>query len=431
MSKKLYDFCAYLNPRILIMLMLGFSSGLPLALTGSTLTMWITEVGIDKTTIGLFAIIGIPYSLKFLWAPAIDFINLPILSSLLGRRKSWIIFTQFCLVLSIVVLGYSQPEDRLSFTAIMAITVAFFSASQDIVVDAYRLELLTEKEQSLGVSSYIMGYRIGMLVAGAQALFMAEYLDWSTVYLIMAIAIAVVMSVVIFLPEPDVLVNNRFFSPNVFFRRKEQGIMIIFRKTIIQPFTDFAKKDSWFALLMLVLLYKIGNAFAANMATPFYVELGFSKSEIATIVKTYGLIATISGALLGGSIIHRLGLAKGLWISGIAQLLSILLYIVQEYYGYNKMILVLTISFEDLASGMGSAAIFAFVSSLCSNPLYTATQYALISSLSSVGRTFISSASGYIAEVYGWSNLFIFSTLLAVPGLLVLFYLHFNHKIKT
>ena len=431
MRRRLSNLFVYFNPRILSMLMLGISCGIQLLLTGSTLTMWFTEVGVDKTTIGLASLIGFPYSFKFLWAPAMDFVSIPVLSNLLGRRKAWIVLMQFCLIICIIIMGYSKPEDMLSFTAMMAVFVAFFSASQDIVVDAYRLELLSEKEQGPGVSSYITGYRIGMLIAGAQALFMAEYMDWSTVYLIMAIIIGVAMSIVLFLAEADVNVNTKFFSKSVFFRRKEKGIMIIVRKTIIQPFTDFAKKDGWLAMLLLILLYKMGNAFVGHMANPFYIELGFSKSEIATIVKTYGLIATIVGALVGGSIVHKYGMAKGLWIGGIAQLLSILLYIVQEYFGYNNLVLVLTISLEDLASGMGSAAVFTFISRACSNPLYTATQYALISSLSAFGRSFVSSGSGYVAEVYGWTNFFVFSTLLTVPGLIVLFYLHFNNKIKS
>lgn len=431
MRKRISNLSIYFQPRILTMLMLGISSGLPLLLTGSTLTVWLTEVGVDKTTIGLFAMVGMPYSLKFIWAPLIDFVKLPILSDLLGRRKSWLILSQFLVVIAILILGFAKPEEQLKLCAILAIFTAFISATQDIVVDAYRIELLKPEEQGPGISSYITGYRVGMLVAGAQALFLAEYLDWSVVYFIMAIIIAVIMSISLFLPEPDVNVNIRKFSSSVLMRRKEKGLRVIFRRTIVQPFADFASKNGWLAMLILIMLFKLGNAFAGHMATPFYIELGFSKSEIATIVKTYGLVATISGALLGGAIMRAYGIARGLWITGIAQLLSILLYIVQEYYGYNTLALVFTISFEDLASGMGSAAIFTFVSGICSNPLYTATQYALISSITSLGRTFFSSGSGYVAEVYGWTNFFIFSTLLAIPALLVLFYLHFNNKIKA
>ncbi|AZL15094.1 AmpG family muropeptide MFS transporter [Rickettsiales endosymbiont of Stachyamoeba lipophora] len=417
-------FRIYTNPRILAMALLGLTCGLPLVLTGSTLSMWFTEIGVEKSTIGLFAIVTIPYSLKFLWAPIIDFVPLPYLSDALGRRKSWIILSQALLIVSLVLLGFSKPENRLLFTALISIAVAFFSATQDIVVDAYRLELLNKNQQAPGIAAYIVGYRIGMLISGAGALFMAEVIEWSTVYTIISLIIMVSMSIVFFMAEPDVEIKKVFFSSNVFMRRKEKAAMIILRKTIIAPFKDFMQKNHWLLILIFIMFFKLGDAFAGHMANPFYVELGFSKTEIATIVKTYGLLATLLGTTLGGSIIYRYGLAKGVLVCGILQALSNLFYILQNEVGYNTLILALTISVENLVGGMGSAALLAYLSRLCNNPQFTATQYALLSSTASLGRTFLSSSSGFVVDSFGWNSFFIISTILALPALFIFIFIN-------
>ncbi|MBN8827429.1 MAG: MFS transporter [Sphingobacteriia bacterium] len=411
---------------MLIMLILGLSSGLPLVLTGTTLTVWLHEIGVNKTTIGLFAIVTIPYSFKFIWAPIIDFMKIPMLTNLLGRRKSWLITTQFFLIIAIILLAYSDPVTRLTYTALASIFLAFCSATQDIVVDAYRLELLSEKEQGPGVSSYVIGYRIGMLISGAQTLFMAEFFEWSTVYALMAIVISGVMVFVFFIPEPKVNLTSKVN----YSIKKVDGIFEIIQKTILAPFADFIQKKNWIALLLLAMLYKLSIAFAGHISQIFYVELGFSKGDIATYVKSYGLIATITGTFIGGALLFKVGLNRALWICGIMQMVSCLMYIVQEYFGYNKLALVFTISIEDLASGMGGAVMLTYLSTLCTNPLFTATQYALISSISSFGRTFISTGSGFVAENLGWTGFFIFSTLLSIPGLIVLGYLNFKGSIK-
>lgn len=406
----------YLKPRVLAVAFLGFSSGLPLALTLSTLSVWLAESGVDKTTIGLFAAIGTPYALKFLWSPLIDGLSLPFFTRWLGRRRGWMIFSQIMLIASIIGLGTSNPAEQPFITAMWALCVAFTSATQDIVIDAYRVEILEEREQGAGAALIVFGARIGLLVSGAGALFLADHINWQLVFYCMAGCIGVGMITALLIGEPK---NHR--EPLL---ASEKGSTIEkFEKWLLHnvasPFLDFMKRPAWVVILLFIIFYKFGDAFAGVMTGPFLIDIGFSKTEIAAIVKTFGLGATLIGAFIGGWIVYRFGIIPSLWICGVLQMLSNLMFAVQAYFGNDPYLLGLTISIENLSGGMGTAAFVAYLSSLC-NISYTATQYALLSSLTAVGRTWLSASSGWFVEQLDWFYFFIFSTAVALPGLLLL-----------
>ncbi|MFN7094698.1 MAG: AmpG family muropeptide MFS transporter, partial [Burkholderiales bacterium] len=385
--------------------------------------VWLTEVGVDKSTIGLFASVAIPYSLKFLWAPFMDSLNVPVLTKYLGRRSSWIVVSQLLLMLSIVLLGSADPTIDPIKTAIAALIVAFCSASQDIVVDAYRVELLPKEMQGTGAAMHVFGYRVGMLLSSAGALYLAEYYSWFTVYTIIAIFVVAGLVAVLITGEPDINKSTLSLYEKAQKTREQREMRHYWLKhTLIDPFTDFMKRNHWLAILIFIILYKLGDALAGVMTNTFLVEIGFSKTEIATIVKTYGFVATILGSFIGGALVYKYGVLNILWIGGILQMLSNLMFAVQSYIGYDTDILAITIAVENLTGGIGSAAFVAYISGLCSVS-FTASQYALLSSLAAVGRTVFASFSGYMAEHWGWVEFFVLTTGAAIPGLLVLWYL--------
>ena len=415
----------YFRFRILSMAILGCACGIPLVLTASTLMVWLTEIGIDKTSIGLFASIGVPYSLKFLWAPVLDYVNIPYLTNQLGRRRSWLLCSQFLLCITLILMAFSSPEENLWYTAFLSFMVAFFSATQDICVDAYRIELLSKEEQGPGISAYIIGYRIGMLMAGAGSLFLAEIFDWSIVYTIMVCILASCICLVFFIEEPEYM-PQKLFSVSSFMRRKEVAMAIIIQKRVIAPFKDFMTKESWLLILIFIMLFKLGDAFSGHMANTFYIEMGFSKREIAAIVKTYGLFATIFGSIVGGIMLSRLGIKKSIYMCGFLQFFSNILYIVQYYAGDDIMVLAATISVENFISGLSNPVLLTYLGSLCTNSLYTATQYSLMSSIISLGRTFFSSASGLVVDKYDWVIFFSVSASLCIPGILVYWFINYK-----
>ena len=399
------------NPRLIVILLLGFSSGLPLVLTLQTLGAWLKEVGVDKTTIGLFALAGTPYTLKFLWAPLVDRLEIPVLGRLLGRRRSWGLLVQAGLMVSIIGLGLSNPAQHAGTTAAWALAVTTFSATQDIVVDALRVELLAPEQQGAGATASQYGYRIGMLVSGAGALFLADHRAWPVVYMVMALLGAVGMVTLVVMTEP---VSRRAA------RLDEAGRPLRWiESAVVRPFLDFTRRPGWIAILSFVLLYKFGDALLGIMANPFYLEMGFTKSEIAAISKIFGLSMTLAGVALGGVLVSRIGLLKSLLICGIAQAATNLLFAMQAMRGDDRSFLMLTIGADNLAGGMASTALIAYLSSLC-NVAYTATQYALLSALSAFARTILSSSSGWIADHATWVAFFVISTLAAVPGLVLL-----------
>jgi len=406
----------YRDRRVLAILALGVSSGLPLLLTFSTLSAWLATEGVSKASIGLFAAVGLPYSLKFLWSPLIDGLPLPLFGRL-GQRRGWAILVQLLLIAAILALGSLTPAQEPVATAALALLVAFLSASQDIVIDAYRVEILGPEQQGAGATMIQMGYRIGLLIAGAGALYLADAFGWHVAYAVMALLIGIGIATILLNPEPAAAAPAARAA-----RRTALPLALWARAHVLEPFADFMRRSAWLAILLFIVLYKLGDAVAGVMANPLYIGLGFSLSEIASVSKVFGFFATLAGAFLGGLMATRLGLFPALLICGVAQSAANLMYALQAIAGHNVAMLALTIATENITGGMGSAALVAYLSGLCSRG-YTATQYALLSSLATVGRTLISSTSGFLAEELGWIGFFTAATFLGVPGLIALLWL--------
>ncbi len=404
----------YRQPQILAILALGIFSGLPLALTASTLGAWLTEAHVDKTSIGLFAAVTTPYALKFLWSPLIDGTSFPLLSRLFGRRRGWLIATQVALMASIALLAFANPEVSPWFTALCALLVAIASASQDIVIDAYRVERLSPEQQGAGAAAIVLGYRLGMIISAAGALYLASFMSWKSTYLVMALFMGIGIVVTFLSSEPP---EGKEPSP-AYHGNLRQWL----RDAVIAPFADFMTRPHWLAILLFILLYKLGDAFMGVMTNPFLLEIGFEKQQIATVVKLYGVIATILGSFIGGAMVFRLGTARTLWVCGIFHMLTNLMFVAQAKIGADVTFLGLSISLENISGGMGTAAFVAFMSSL-THVRFTATQYALLSSFSAFGRTWLSTPAGWFADTMGWEGFFILATALAIPGLITLAWL--------
>lgn len=409
-------FAVYGDRRIVAIFFMGFSSGLPLALSGATLAVWMAESRVSLTTIGFFALVGISYNLKFLWAPLMDRGRIPWLTRRLGRRRSWALATQVVLMAALVGLGHSDPAADLEKTALLAALVAFFSASQDIVIDAFRIDLLADHEQGAGAASTQLGYRGGMLASGAGALYAATYGGWPLAYMVMAGFIIVGMAAVLLTPEPEDNGTGAEKEAVISFSRQ-------LHEAVVAPFTDFVRRHGqWMAILVFIMLYKFGDALAGVMASPFYVAMGFTKIEIADVSKIFGVAATVVGIVVGGAMVYRMGIFRALLLCGILQALSNLMFAYQATVGHDVGLLVATIGLENVTGGMGSAAFVAYLSSLCSRA-FSATQYALMSSVMALGRTVLASGGGWAAQELGWVTFFIASTGAAVPGLLLLLWL--------
>jgi MFS transporter, PAT family, beta-lactamase induction signal transducer AmpG len=414
-SALLASLRVYGDRRMLAILLMGFASGLPLALTGSTLAIWLKESGVSLTAIGLFALVGLSYNLKFLWAPVVDRVALPGLTRMLGRRRSWALCIQAALALALLAMGTSDPASQPWRVALIAVLVAFLSASQDIVIDAYRVELLSEAEQGAGAAATQTGYRIGMIASGAGALYVAAFLDWFWAYAAMAALVLVGAATVLMTREPKVTA------------RAPGGA---FRAAILEPFLDFARRRAWLVILIFVVLYKFGDALAGVMSSPFYIAIGFSKTDIANIAKLFGLVASITGLWLGGILVYRRGVMPALMLCGILQMLSNLMYVVQLWSGPDVGMLKLTIAVENVTGGMSSAAFVAYLSRLCS-PAYTATQYALLSALAATARTVLASSGGWFADRMGWAPFFVLATIACLPGLMLLGWLMYDSRVAA
>ncbi len=389
------------NRRIGVITVLGFASGLPLALTGGTLQAWMAVEGVDLRTIGIFTLVGLPYTVKFLWAPLMDRYALPFL----GRRRGWILAAQLVLLILIVAMGLSSPKNAPWLVALLALLIAFTSASQDIVVDAYRTDLLREKERGLGAAVFVTGYRMAMLVSGALALILSESLGWRLTYTLMAVLMISGAMATFWGPEPE-----EVSAPPQSLSEAVSG-----------PLKEFFSRPSAWAFLVLIILYKIGDAFAGSLTTAFLIRgPGFSVGEVGAINKGLGLIATIVGALFGGVLMARMGLYRSLMAFGVLQAVSNLSFMGLAYVGKVYSMMVLAVAFENLSGGMGTAAFVAFLMALCDNR-FTATQFALFSALASLGRVFVGPPSGFLAHEVGWTVFFFITFLAALPGLALLF----------
>lgn len=383
------------------LLLLGFASGLPLLLIGSTLKTWMTLEKVDLGAIGWFSLASLPFSFKFLWSPFLDRFTLPFL----GRRRGWLILTQVALILAIALLGLQQPKQALQLVAINAIVIAFLSATQDIATDAYRTDVLTNLEMGAGAAVSTLGYRIGMIAAGSLALILADRMPWSSVYLIMAGMMAIGIFATLLAPEPQ-----------------ETSPPASLADAVILPLGDFFQRQGVLygvLILLFITLYKLGDALLSNMATPFLVTTGFTKTDIGAIQLGMGLIANIVGALLGGSILSKIGINRSLWVFGVLQAVSNLAYFFLSLVGKNYQVMVLAINIEQFCGGLGTTAFVAFLMSLC-NQRFSATQYALLSSLMAVSRDILAAPGGEIAKNTGWSMFFLISIVAALPGLMLL-----------
>ncbi len=419
----------YLDRRIIAILFLGFSSGLPLVLTGSTLSIWLEESDFSKTAIGLFSLVGLPYTIKFCWAPLMDRVRLPWLGNRFGRRRGWALATQAMLMVGIFGLGQSDPEESLWMVAVWALFVSFASASQDIVIDAYRVELLDERQYGAGAAMVVGGYRVGTLVAGAGVLYLADAVPWSLAYAVMAVLVIVGSVTILLNREPKPTLRPRHEARVMDWISRRAHLTGWRRETatwaygaVLAPFADFMLRRWWLAILIFILLYKIGDSMASLMAGPFYLDLGFSKTEIASISKIFGFGATLGGAAIGGILVARYGIMWSLMACGILQMLSNLMFAAQAVVGADLAFLTLTIGLENAAGGMGTAAFVAYLSVLC-NAAYTATQYALLSSLFAVARVVLPSVGGVVVDLTNWVTFFVLTTIAALPGLLILWWL--------
>jgi PAT family beta-lactamase induction signal transducer AmpG len=393
--------------RMLIQFFFGFASGLPLLLTGSTLQAWMTESGVDLKTIGLFALIGLPYSLKFLWAPVMDHYAPPFLD----RRRGWMVVCQVLLAGLFVLLGLFDPGVSPWRVAFITLLITISSSSLDIVVDSYRREVLSDEELGFGSSMYVNGYRLGMLLAGAGALFLASTLDWSKVYMIMGISMGATAFFTLIAPS----LKGQEIKPRNF------------TEAVVGPFLDFFKKPEALLILLFLLLYKLGDNLAAHMTMPFYLQKGYSKIEVATIVKGVGIVCTLIGGILGGLIMLKIKVYRSLWFFGFLQMISTAGFALLAFSAVDLSLLTAVIGFENLASGMGTSAFVAFIGVL-TNKKFTATQYALLTALTALPRTFFSMFTGFLVEGLGYDNFFVFCTFIALPGMLLLFKVPNNDK---
>jgi PAT family beta-lactamase induction signal transducer AmpG len=387
--------------KILILLLLGFSSGLPLALTAGTLQAWLASDNVDIVAIGWFALVGQPYTYKFLWAPLMDRYTPPFL----GRRRGWLLVTQLLLAAAIAFMGTLSPASSAWLLGAAALAVAFLSASQDIVFDALRADWLEREERGAGAAVSVLGYRIAMLVSGAGALILADqWLGWAATYWLMAALMAAGMVVTWFVVEPEL---------------KSEAPQTL-DQALVRPFAEFFSRRGAWLMLGLVVLYKLGDAFAGNLSTTFLLRSpGFSLTEIGAINKGFGLAATIAGALAGGALMAKMRLYRALLLFGVLQAVTNLGFMLLAASGKNYALMVTVIGLENLCGGMGTAAYVALLMALCDRR-FSATQYALLSALSAVGRVYVGPAAGYMVSAVGWTEFFFFTFLIALPGLALL-----------
>lgn len=384
------------------LLLLGFASGLPLLLTSRTLQAWMTVEGIDLPRVGLFSLVALPYSLKFLWSPLLDRFIPPIL----GRRRGWLVITQIALTVAIAAMSLQSPSLALQPLAITALLIAFFSASQDIAFDAYRTDVLTEQELGAGAAIAVLGYRLALLVTGSFALILADQIPWPTVYQVLAGVMLICVSFSIWAPEPQLS------------DRPPASLL----EAVWLPFQEFFQRSGVrraVLILVFIMLYKLGDALAANMVTPFLLQIGFSQTQIGAIQGGLGLLATLVGVLTGGAVLSQMGINRSLWVFGGLQAVSNLAYFALAQFPQSFGLLIAAINLENFCAGLGTAAFVAFLMSLC-NQRFSATQFALLSSLVAVSRDILVAPAGKIAEVTGWPLFFLLTCLAALPGLVLL-----------
>ncbi|MSQ81180.1 MAG: MFS transporter [Candidatus Methylopumilus sp.] len=390
------------SKKMLICIFTGFTSGLPLYILISLLPAWLRSHSLDLKSIGLFALIQLPYTWKFLWAPFFDRIGW-----VMGRRRGWLFFFQILLLISIPLLGFFNPQKNLMMIILIATLIAFLSASQDVVIDAYRRELLIDKELGLGNAVHVNAYKIASLIPGSLSLILADHFNWQTVFMVTSLFMLPGLLLTFFIKEPRVA------------HIKKRDL----KSSILLPFQEFINRHgikSALMILLFIFLYKLGDSMATALATPFYLDLGFSKTEIGLIAKNAGLWPSVIGGLIGGVWMMRLGINRALWLFGALQMVSILGFAWLAHMGYSPKWLALVVGFEAFGVGLGTTAFVAFIAKT-THPLYTATQFALFTSLAAIPRTFANASTGYLVGLVGWENFFVICFLLAIPGMALLF----------
>lgn len=446
----------YFQPRVLIVMFLGFSAGLPLALSSSTLSVWMREVGVDLGTIGLFTLVGTPYTIKFLWAPVVDALDVPVFSNLLGRRRGWLALSQLMLMAAILILALSNPlYTPLVVVAGAALLVATASATQDILIDAFRVESLDKSEQAAGMASYVAAYRIGMLISTAGALYIVSGFEglgtgkdaaWSLGYAVMAglCAIGLVTTLLATEPKRSEVTATDWQSQRPDVERWNFGSLSVLAKPIVtralntrvgvaaySAFSEFLLREMAVLALVFVVLYKLCDAFAGAMTTPFVIDMGFTRTDYANIVKGVGLAATLVGGFAGGFLARAYPLVTCLWVGALLQFASNFVFVWLATMGTNHWALTACIIAENFTGAIGTVIFVAYLSALCQSPLHTATQFALLTALAAVGRTYLSAGTGYIAKDTGWVWFFIISAGTAIPSMLLLWWLQIKGHFRT
>jgi PAT family beta-lactamase induction signal transducer AmpG len=417
----------YADQRVIAILFLGFASGLPLMLVAGTLSTWLREAEVSRSAIGLFAFVFAPYTFKFAWAPLMDRLPLPPLTTWLGRRRGWMLAAQLGLMASIWGLGRTDPASDIYVVAAMALAVAFFSASQDVVIDAYRVESLPERKLGAGAGVIVLGYRVGMFVATWGALRLADAADWSVAYTVMAALVGVGMVTALLVPEPP---GSDFARP-----AGGRGFQAWLASAVIEPFGDFFRRHGVHVavvILVLISVFKASDVLLTLLANPFYIDMGFTKAQIADVTKLFGVWMTVAGGLVGGVVVFRLGILKAMVLAAVLMAGSNLMFAVLTWSGPQLPVFIATIAIENLSSGIGTAVFVAFLSALC-NIHYTAVQYALLTSFMQLfGKFVIVPSSGFYADAVGWMWFFVTSTVFALPAIaLVLWLVRHGPEIKV
>lgn len=416
------NFNIYINKTMVLVMLMGIASGMPMILMGSTLSAWLNEYGISKKTIGLFAIIGMPFSFKFLWAPLVDTIKIPFLTKYFGQRRSWLLLMQIFLAISLFVIGHLNPQVAIKNVAIAAFLISCIAATQDIIIDAYRVELLVPNIQAAGSASAVFGYRLGMIISGSFVLFIVDFFRnkivnfWGIAYMAMAIIIFILLILI--------LILSYFCDEYI-----DKSVENITNKSLLHSFYDFINKKNWLLILIFVASFKLGEAFALSLFTPFLMDLGFTLTQIGIAVKIFGMIATIFGGFIGGVFAYKCNIINAILICSVLQGSTNAIYIIQNHLGNNTLMLYFTIFIENSIGGMSTAIFIAYISQLC-NKQYTATQYAILTSIASFGRVFASSFGGFIVSNFGWDVFFLFSIVLSVPSILIVLILRFNDTLS-
>jgi PAT family beta-lactamase induction signal transducer AmpG len=424
----------YRHPRVVAMLFLGFSAGLPFLLVFSTLSAWLSDAQVSHSAIGFFSWVGMTYSIKVLWSPVVDRLPIPWLTRKLGKRRSWMLVAQVGVSLGLLGMALIDPAQQLTYVAAFALLVAFGSATQDVAIDAYRIEAVIKERQAAMAATYILGYRVALLVAGAGALYIAEFGSWPAAYIAMAALMSVGMITVLVIAEPAHTAERDAFRREArviaFMERSAhlpprlRGAMAWFLGAVVCPFVDFFARNGAMALVILLFIgvFRVADITMGVMANPFYLDLGFSKAEIASVTKVFGFFMTIAGAAAGGLLVVRYGIMRPLLLGAVLAAATNLLFSLMAVTGPDLSLLAVTISADNLVGGLAGSVFIAYLSSL-TNTAYTATQYALFSSLMTLPGKFIGGFSGMVVEVQGYAWFFIYSALIGVPAILLVLYL--------